>query len=1079
MNSANSVGAPVRLVSLENLTDLLPDLANNILNLYARAWTFTDDKLPQIAFSETTIRFTKLLSIINLSGGILDDGGLGRIVNDSDRPSFRDRPLRLTSFPTKAELTITLFRALPGPSTRSIVPIEDRTLILAGMASVLSDLGYHRKKALVLRELLSALIPALVQARKDGAAEMGFHPAASLATLNTAIRAATGHNFENQHDFENGLQSFLALLCHVYGIPLFDILVKGGQGKVGYHNHDDAGSLLKQSEYDAPDSIIGRIVHQATLKSFGDRHLKLDVLRSCIDICEALPDLEGVLRFSAEMLRTGGSGIAPGPDSSDGSPTLSMEDQVHLAANISRTVSVARQLGKQNIEAEYWDEFLVRVIDYVDGHNAKTPTLHAKADLDAVAAIDTAENKNPFIYNPFMKASNSDSSQALLVAHEEALFRVTLQNLYDIDVEIERVSLESSGLPFESSSQATVIGPYGAQTIFLVGVPRKPGVLSITGCKVKVKGCRERSFPIFNKAWSPKADVTICPANLGLKLVRETHPSVNIHGSSQGKKSPDVPPPAIATTTLRVIQAQPNVVMKAISVPQSAIMLLEGETKTLRATLHNISPVTVDILFVSFNDSLSLQPHPTSIEKEISAVETYEQDYALLNKQSFRWRRTSGDSVSTIEPQMDTTLEIDVLGKPGLSSGSIQVDYGHLGEASEETDHFYTRKLIVPLTVTVNASIELVRNDLLPFASDFAWQNKKRQQAMLPNAETVPQSRFHPSISQNRFQSLLTRIGLNPQEDSHCLLLLDLRNSWPSPLTVSIQVRSLPTKGQSPTEPWKRAYTVHEPIQPGHTSRILLLLPRIYISNPHATIPSLAPAHKKRQFIVSTAPKPDPKAELATREAFHYREALLNHVRARWEEEPSRRTGNINLRALHLTTRMVSALRLDDLDATLSIHAASSSTNSTAKVLQVSSTKYVVPTSTFLTLRTILTNRSPDPIRPLLRLQPALKDQPHNIALDLSKKFLWSGLLQRALEVLAPGQTRATDIGVLVLCRGVFEVGAIVEEIVVMRKGAEDANGGVGQAERRIWSASEPCILVARDMEGEEYSAFKAEESGI
>lgn len=1045
---------------------------NNILNLYARAWTFTDDKIPQLAFSETTIRFTKLLSVINLSSGILDDDGLGRVLHNPNRPRVRNPPLRLTSFPTKAELTITLFRAFPGPSMSSIVPIEDRTMILAAIASVLSELGYHRKKSLVLRELLSALIPALVEARKNGAAEMGFHPAASLATINATIRATTGHDVDTQHDSKNSLQSFLALLCHVYGIPLFGFPSNPDQAEMNCDDHEDGKGLLKKSEHDATDSILNRIAQQEALKFFGYQHLKLDVLRSCIDICEALPDLEGVLRFSAEMLRIGGSGIAPGPDSSDGSPTLSIEDQVHLAANISRTVNVAQQLGKHNLEAEYWDEFLVRVIDHVESNTAKTTTLHAKADLEAVKAIGADEKKNPFIYNPFMKPLSSNSPRAHLVAQEEALFRVTLQNLYDVDVEIERIRLESSGLPFESSSQSTVIRPYGAQTIFLAGVPRKSGTLIITGCSVKVKGCRERRFPIFNKAWAPKADILIGPPVLDLKIVTEAHPLVDVSASSRGKKSPDLPRPTASLITLNVIHAQPNVVMKSISVSQSAIMLLEGEMKAFRVALHNVSPVAVDILFVSFNDSSTLQPRPTSTDKELSAIETYEQDYASLNKQSFRWRRAIGDTNVKIGPEMETTLEIEVLGKPGLSFGTIQVDYGHLGDTSKDTDHFYTRRIIIPLTITVNASIEMTRNDLIPFASEFAWQNRNRQQSVSPNTETLLQSRLHPSISQNRFQSLLTRIGLNPVEESHCLLLIDLRNSWPSPLTVSIQVRSLPTKDQSPTEHWKRAYTVHETLQPGHTSRILLLLPRIYISNPHAIIPSLAPANKKRQFILSTAPKPAPEAELAMREAFHYREALLNHIRARWEEEPTRRTGNINLRALHLTTRMVSALRLDDLDVVLSVHTIpSSSTYSTTKVLQVSPTKYIVPTSTFLTLRTTLTNRSPDPIHPLLRLQPALKDQPHNIALDLSKKLLWSGLLQRALEVLEPGQTKTTDMGVLVLCRGVFEVGAIVEEVVVLRKGAEDLEGGVGGAERRVWGAREPCVLIARDSEEGEHSA--------
>lgn len=1070
MKSSGPPNSSSRFISLESLIDLLPDLLNNILNLYARAWTFTEDKLPQLAFSESTIRFTKLLALVNLSGGVLDDDGLRQLVLKADSIGVRSLSLRLATFPTKAELTTMLFRAFPGPSTSSVVPIEDRTMILAAIASVLSDLGYHRKKALVLKELLSALIPALVQARKESAAETGFHPAASLASLSATVEATNPHDADTGHESESGVQSFLTLICDVYGISPFPSVSSGNQDSEERRSSNWA-------EYDMPDGIKARIVQQAALKSFGGQHLKLDVLRTCLNLCEALPDLGGVLRFSAEMLRTAGSGIAPGPDSTGGSPALPIEDQVRLTSNISRTVSVARQVGKPNLEAEYWDEFLVRVIEHVEADGAKVPTPHARADLEAVKAIDTDEKKNPFIYNPFMKSATSNLPEAPLVAEEDAVFRVTLQNLYDLDIEIERIGLETRGLPFDSSSQSTLIGPYGTQAIMIAGVPRKAGSLSITGCKVKVKGCRERSFPIFNKAWTPKADIKIGRPVLGLNQIDKAPPVSDVSESGREKKPLDMSEPSTSFLTMNVIEAQPSVVMKSISLPQSAIMLLEGETKTFQITLQNTTTVAIDMLFLSFTDSTSSQLRPSSTEKEPSASEAYELEYASLNKQSLRWCRASSDENIRIEPNMERAFEIEVLGKPGLSFGTIQVNYGHLGDVSKETtDQFYTRQLTIPLAITVNASVELVRNDLTPFTSDFAWQNKKRRQPNPPKAGAPSNSRrqsaiFSNSIPPNRFQSLLTRIGLNSPDESHCLLLLDLRNSWPSPLTISIQIRSSPTKSQSSPEPWERAYTVHEPIQPGHVSRVLLLIPRIYIVNSHAPIPSLAPDAKRRQFILSTGPKLAPEAELAIREAFHYREALLSHVRATWEEDSTHRTGNINLRALHLTTRMVSALRLDDLEIALSVQPlsstgpSSSKSPSSSKIEQISATKYVVPTSDFLTLRTTLTNRSPTPIHPLLRLQPALKDQPHNIALDISKKFLWNGVLQQALPVLAPGGSRAVDMDFAILCRGVFEIGAVAEEVRVLHREQDVGAGLGGEPERRIWGLREGCVLVARDVE--------------
>lgn len=1071
VTSAGPIGASNRSISLQNLTSILPDLVNQILNLYARAWTFTEDKLPQLAFSESTIRFTKLMTIINLSGGVLNDEGLRQIVVNKSHTRVQRSPLQLKSFPTKAELTTVLFRAFPSASSSSVVPIEDRTVILAAIASVLSELGYHRKKAFVLKELLSSLIPALVQARKENAADIGLHPAASLATLTMPSRVKTGRGAHTHDGPEVGLQGFLAFICHVYGIPIFRS--DGYETDPHLHGHDD--EKPNRFHQNMPEIIAARLLREAALKLAGNQYLKLEILRSCISICEALPDLAGVLRFSAKMLRTAGSGIAPGPETNDGSPALPIEDQVHLVTQIARTDALAQQLGKKEIGAEYWDEFLIRVIELVEGDPAQIPVAHAKADLEVVKD-DAKAKKTLFLYNPFAKPTSSSLPKALLIADEEAVFRVTLQNLYDIEVEVERMSLEVDGSLFDSSSQGTTIGPYGTQKVLLKGIPRKSGSLNIVGCKVKIKGCRERSFPIFNKAWTPKADVKIGHPDIGSSLAEKDPGGFGDADHTRAKKPLDQHGPESTILSLDVITSQPNVVVKSNSQPQSAIMLLEGEKKLIRLTLQNTSPIPSDVLFLSFNDSTTSQFRPSTIDNEPSSLEAYEMEYASLFRQALRWRRASNDNV-IIGAKMDTVLEVEVLGKPGLSFGTIQVDYGHLGNSSKEVSQkFYTRQLIIPLTVTVNASIELIRNEIVPLDSGFAWHNRLSQgsnpqidikaPAILKSRSSLATQRI-PN-SKNGFQSLLSRIGLNGQEESHCLLLLDLRNSWPSPLTVSIQIRS-PSSQSQPDSPWERAYTVHEPIQPGHISRILLVLPRIYVPNPYAPIPSLRPDSKKRQFIVSTAPKQAPQAELASREAFHYREEVLSRTCATWEEESTGRSGSINLRALNFTSRMVSALRLDDLEISLSVHQNPSplSCPSRQTAQQISPAKYLIPTSTFLTLRTSLYNRSPHPIHPLLRLQPALKDQPHNIALDLSKKFLWNGVLQRALRVLAPGETLSVNLSFLVLCKGVFELGAVVEEVRVLRPDMGEMEGGklLGETERRVWGVRERCVIVAKDFE--------------
>lgn len=1080
-----------RLESIQNLINLLPDLANNILNLYSRAWTFTDDKIPQLAFSETTIRFAKLLTVVQVSHGHLDHDGLKRVVlNTTISYSNAERP-QITAFPTRAELTALLFRAFPDPSSETPLSVSDRIIILAGIASVLSELGYHRKKAIVLKELLSALLPALVQARKDGAAEMGVHPAANLPSFNAATRNPALQKADNvQGDTEHDVQSLLELVCYAYGI-----LVVPSPSRQNIHNHDlTVGKEYPSSAspFDTDKSVIARVIQQALSYTFGAQALKLDILRSCINICEALPDLGGVLRFSADMLRTAGKGVAPGPDTDEVFPALPVEEQVRLASNISRTVGAARQLGLEDIEAEYWDEFLVRGVEMIESYSAKHPMPHAKSELEVIDIIEAKSEKSPFIYNPFIKSTGVHEKEPILVAGEEAVFRVTLQNMYEFDVEIESLSLESSGVSFDGFLQRTIIGPYRTQTLLLSGVPKASGLLTITGCIAKIKGCRKRKFPIFSTSWTlkpgPKAQ------RHGLDVISGAVSRPTSTASDYGKSKTTLAPhgPSTSSVALKVIGAQPDVILKSLSLAQSAIMLLEGETKTFVCTLHNVSDsVPVDIMNLSFVDSTASQVQAALSSKDLSSAETYELELASSQKQAFRWQNKDRDT--KIGPGKEMLLEIEVLGKPGLSHGTIHGDYGYLGvPKSDVNDTFYTRRFTIPLAVTVNASVELVWNDLIPFTSDFAWQNQQRQQQLTANSDKSSDSSRSRATSrpsskpENRFQALLSRIGLQPHDTHHCLLLLDLCNSWPTPLSISIQVRSTPqnpTPTNSPdpasespaasTDIPTHAYTLHDSILPGATTRLILILPRPYLPSSRTHLP--IPQTTKKQFILNTSTTaPTRAAELIAREAFWYREHLLSHISASWTEDSTGRTGAINLRSLRLSTRMVSAYKLEHLDISFSLSVPSSLSSSPPlvppRLTTLAPTTYVTPTCTPLTLTTHLHNRSVHPIHPLLRLLPTLSNQPHHIALDLSKRLLIHGILQRALPVLEAGETRDVEIGVVVLGGGVYEIGGLVEEVRVLGDdgdGIDSEKGGQDARDRKIWVAERPCVLIARDEEEE------------
>jgi trafficking protein particle complex subunit 9 len=1005
-----------RLVALQNLSALLPELLDRILNLYTRAANNTGESLPQYPFSESVIRFSKLLSAIHLAGGVLDDDVLQLLVRGT--PIKKSPNLitpRLNIRPSRTEIITILFRAFPTTSSPENLPVVDRTIILSGIASVLGSLGYHRKKAMVTRELVYVLIPGLVQARLKGAAEMGVHPAAGLAALSNVNGNTNGAGALDlgEGDVEVGVDAFLGSLGQAYGV---------------------VASKLSAAEDDSIDdsneATIARIVQNASIRSFGGRNLKLDVLRSCINFSEALPDFNGVLKFTADLLRTAGSGVAPGPRSEDASPSMSRDEQIRLATNISRTLGAARNLGVKNLTAEYWDEFLVRGVELEALAPTRTPIPHTRNELPGASAVAASREVNPFIYNPFLRTPDTAAVDHLLVAGEGAIFKVTLQNPYEFDIEIENLRLESEGAGFESGTQKTVIGPYRTQILTIFGTPKASGQMKITGCVIRVRGCRERRFPIFEEPWSPRGEVKIKTIGVAA-LFKEKYRPTSVDSGSTTATSSMIPPKA-TSLGLNVIDRQPVVIVKSTTLSQSAVMVLEGERQTFSITLQNLSKETpVDLLLFSFKDSTQGPLQQAMSNREASAAELYECELIYARKQALRWKMKDSEKLY-IDPGGTATFEMEILGRPGLTSAVVQIDYAHLGvPAGDVQDKFHTRQVSLPLTVTVNASIELARMDVLPLTGSIPrslWSNV--------NGEDEDET-FTP--------------------DDYCLLLLDLRNAWPCQLQVHLDIAN--------------GGAIDEEILPGNTSRIMFPIRRVLLEDPSASIPALDPS-RARQFVVSTG-RVSADTERASREAFWYREEILKILHGAWVTKSGpHRNGEIELRGLRLTPRMIEALKIDDIGIELSVNGIGSR-----------DLKQELFTDSFSELKVKITNRTSDTISPFLRIQPSIRNQPHNISLDLSKKLVWNGIQQEVLPDLPGHETAEIRIGLTPLARGEFEISASVEEARLQESPHDEKptegrrprantrtmmDAILGAKERRIWHSREPCIVLVRDEDSDD-----------
>ena len=1048
---------------LRSLQVYMPELVERIIGLYSR---ISAENLPPLPLSEAIIRFSRMLTAIHVAHGELGPEALEMMVMGVAPSKPLTTSPRFTILPTRTQIVSLLFRAFPASASELLTTI-DRIVILSGIASVLGVLGFQRKKAMVVRELVSVLIGGLVEARTRGAADVGIHPAAGLVALNgmNGQRKGAGALELGEGDIEHGIDAFLGLLLKTYGVVDEDSadLQKSGL--------DDSST----EDRDSDAAILERIQRQSGQRLLGMKGVKLNVLRACINFSEALPDFAGVLRFSSDLLRTAGSGIAPGPKREDAYPSISREEQARLIANISKTSSLSKRLGVGSLTAEYWDEFLVRGIKLEPLPATRTPVPHAKSALskaktETAATARASQDVNPFIYNPFLKQPDAAAVEKVLVAGETASFRITLQNPYEIEVEVESVRLDTEGADFESAQGSTVIGPYRTQIIRISGMPKAAGSLKVKGAVIKVRGCRERRFPIFPDPWAPENEIKIKTIGVAALMNKEAGPSPLVRQPR---------PPRTEQIEFNVIAQQPVVVVKSCTAPQSSVMILEGERQSFSVTLQNLSTMTpVDFLLFSFKDSTQEPLQMALDSRDATSAELYEYELILAKKQALRLKKGANEK-RFIAPGGEATFEFEILGKPGLTSGLVQVDYAHLGGAKKGEeggndevamiagDKFFTRQVSLALTITVNASIEISRMDILPLHGS------------IPEPLWARTTRDHDHGQEGKDkEKALTA-------DTHCLLVLDLRNAWPSSMLVELESGAEDGDNNS-------IIKVEEQILPGNTNRVILPLPRIYVEDPHAFIPALNPK-RQRQFVVST--RISPEVERANREAFWYRERILSSLRGRWREagrhgSGAARSGDIELRTMRLTSRMIEAVKVDDVG--IEILSVAKSTTAGGEMDTTNNSNNTAYVDEFFNLRVRLTNRTAKPIYPLLRLIPALSHRSlnSNAAADFTRKFAWNGTLQRVLPLLpGGGESTEVDMGVVALCRGEFEFTASVEEtrIWVPPPPSEDSSkeeakqgggsGGrprsdtetmadasvLGKQERRVWHSRAPCRVVVRD----------------
>ena len=1026
--------------TLRKLGTLLPDISNTIIAGHDRASIISGEAVPQIAFSELILRLCRILAVISSARHEIGQELLGSHLSSESLAALAPAPgTKLSSGFSRFTIAETVFRAYPGPFIG--LSLSEKTSVLAGIASTLSLLKLDRKHAIVTKDLMANLVPALLQARKLGAAEIGIHPAASLSLANGSVDTLGANS---------GPLSIKHLLEHLQSTYGIDCTVrKATEAMPG--PIDESSTTENYSKL--IESAITAAADNANFDAMGSLNLKIDILRACIEFCEALPDLTGIVHSIALLLRTAGSHTLVGLDSRRVHVNLSTEEQVRLVSNMSRAANAAGRAGLQEVEAQYWDDFLIRKVQFVEQEISGKLIEHSKADLQD----QSIAKKSAFLHDAFAKKTAIEA-ETVVVARERVELVVTMQNPYDFEIEIEHIALATEGGQMDVEQHQLSIGPRRLHELNCTAVAHSTGKLIMQGCIVKVAGCRSRFFPIHHERWEAEPPLRMKDVGREVKMIQRTTAS----------KAATLP--LTYSLPLTVIHAQPRVVVEGTSLREAAMMLLEGEQQSFQVRLRNISDSTAtDFVHVSFEDSVTGSLRSSLAAKEVSRADMYELESQLSQKPIFGWKRLDSAETGTISPGQTAIYEISVIGRPGLSTAKVLFDFACIGAADEQETRFFTRQISVAVSVTVNASVQLHRAEFASMPSDFSWSHNAQKPHPKKHATQVVDMASQTRPHHGRFEGLFSHMSIeNGNSGTYCILLLDLRNAWPNPLHITINVRE-PKASTSGVEDETKDYTVQDVVYAGNVARLVLPLPRIYIQHPHAQIPALS-RESQRQFVVSSSTV-SPEQERASREAFWYREELLNRLSGSWSEEGTKRRGDINLRAIRLVPTMVDTLRLGDIDISYVVlsHPDDIASNT---VRQQGPGRYEIQTQSFVTLRTKLYNRSDVPVRGILRLLPTIAIQTQDVALDVGRRFVWTGLLQKVLPTINPGQTVETELGFSILTSGDYEISGVVEEL---KPNAEpekktttggDADldiKGLALTERRTWRANDACVLHAVD----------------
>lgn len=736
-----------------------------------------------------------------------------------------------------------------------------------------------------------------------------------------------------------------------------------------------------------------------TSVGYGWDTLRVSFLKVCLALCESLLDFVGIVHYAGLLLST----------SAD---LISSEDQLRLFTTIVKATESARNLGQGHILASYWDPNILRDIKAVPTNSSILPQFNKKVNVNSTGT-------DVFLHNPYIAKRASleptlvSKEPTIMVQKERTEFTIKLQNPFAFELHIYELSLlTENDIKVKAMATNIYIPPESVYDLSLPAVPLDVGELKITGCRIHVEGCQPQDFDLIAKT----------------EFLQESKIKQVGVESGVGKGSEE----RLEASTKRiieatVIEAQPVIVLKSLSLNQNWILLLEGEKQVFTFTVVNISDVPVNFVALKFLDSTTQPLQVALTNKDLPLNEIYEVEYFLFNRKALKWKKTEGDEREIIEPHKAKTFEVRVLGKRGMTDGAIKIEYSHQPNTEKLGKSHWSRTLSIPINVTVNSSIELGGCDMIPLQHN---------------------QHFTDSIENHELAHYLEQLKNKSVLSEYCLLVIDLRNSWTQPIETTLWCS--PESSNDPAET-NNEHSTHGDVSPiesdlprfsittlinaGRTARLLVPVKRVKFTDEELERP--IPNLSKRQFIVDS--NSSPEQQRIVRENFWYRDALLRMLGGTWMVTNGvPRSGILELRGIRLSQKMINVLRIESVRVKMHAVCDSNSENGKESISNDNDNADSVKETTLFTattekdywkLSTVVTNDTAQVLSGVLRIIPTDRyntnlNQDSNI---IESKILVNGSLQKPIVRLQPGESMTIDTGMVFLVTGEYQWTSVFE----------------------------------------------------